>query len=165
MCEPRSIDHAMSIAIKVEGKLCPHTHRKPNLPPASAQKTTPLITPIKTTFYSSKVLSSPSQNRPTEIRRLTDQELQKMSEKRICYRPHAHRKPNVPLFQARKRHPSSHPSKPPSTHQKALVFHPITDPVKFEDSRIRSFKTRGKREFVIFVMTNRTLVTATRRRN
>lgn len=50
------------------------------------QKTTPLITPIKTTLCPSKNPNTPSHNRFPEIRRLTDQELQKKREKGICYR-------------------------------------------------------------------------------
>lgn len=100
---PMSVENAMTLAIKIEQKLQSQLKRKPQPSPVTQRTNTirsisgtPLITPIKTTFYSSKGTTLPPihttmnqsvRNRVSgEVRRLTDKELQHKKERGLCYR-------------------------------------------------------------------------------
>lgn len=98
-----SVEHAMTPAIKVEQKLQSHLQRK-SQPSTVNQRTnptgsiagTPLITPIKNTYFTPRAsqiqnpIYTKSNKLPTkpegEIRRLSDKEWQQKREKGLCFR-------------------------------------------------------------------------------
>nr|KAJ0228165.1 hypothetical protein LSAT_V11C100046520 [Lactuca sativa] len=103
LLSPISVEQAMTLAIKVERKLNSQLHRKSSLSTVTPRTNTsgtlsgtPLITPLKTTYFPPRSSTVPTHtpavsiknpSKPGgEVRRLSDKELQYKRSKGLCFR-------------------------------------------------------------------------------